>query len=139
MQNIENKDMKNRIMEIIKWYYWATVIFVVLDLAFSINIRTAAFGGNAIYKFYYYAFCFICLAVIMLKPKLAFIVGLLESTISIVLLILGFLVPLYLVPGQIESGVDLASVVTTNKIINFLISATIESFAFYGAIYGFKR
>lgn len=113
-----------------KWligYYWATILFVLLDFLVSLNIRAAFLEPWPMARAAYYAFCFVCLGLILRRPGWATAVVTCESLISLVALILGMGVRI-MVPNDaiVEENID---IVTIQEIVNFVIVGTVAYFA----------
>ena len=113
-----------------KWligYYWATILFVLLDFIVSLNIRAAFLEPWPMARAAYYAFCFVCLVLILRRPGWATAVVTVESLISLVALILGMSVRI-MVPNDaiFEESVN---VVTIQEIVNFVIVGTVAYIA----------
>ena len=53
---------------LLKLYYAATAIFIILDYFLNINIRLAALDQAPFWRAIYYVFCFVCLALISWRP-----------------------------------------------------------------------
>ena len=70
-------------------YYAMTPAFIVLDYAFSINVRTAVLDAWPVYKNLYYGFCILCGIIIFVVPRASALVAISESVIIIVMTILG--------------------------------------------------
>ena len=75
-------------------YYAMTPAFIVLDYAFSINVRTAVLDGMPLWKNLYYGFCILCGVIIFVVPRASAIVAISESVIIIFLSILGVFLPI---------------------------------------------
>ena len=114
-------------------YYWLTPAFWALDLFFGANIRAAGFEGHPAWKAVYYLFCLGCGAALWLKPSWTKLVGLTESSVNILALMLGFFVPYFQLIDQLaagESAVD-ASPFTVEKSVSLLLSGVVCAIAFY--------
>lgn len=103
----------------IRFYYLATVIFLLLDILVDINVRVAFLEGFPALRATYYAVIFTCMALILWRPSWADVIGAVESLTSLVALILSMGVRV-MVPGSamVNSG---AGFVTVPEIFNFLI------------------
>ncbi len=113
-------------------YYWLTPAFWALDVSFGANVRTAAFEGHSGWKAVYYLFCLGCGVALWLKPSWTRLVGLTESSVNILVLVLGFFVPYFQIIDRLaagESTVD-ASPFTIEKAMSFLLSGLVCAIAF---------
>jgi hypothetical protein len=124
----------DRVLSVIKAYYWTTPIFLLLDLLFGIDIRVSAFIHHPSYKFLYYVFCFACMALMVWKPGLSAAVGLFESSINIVILCSGMMLSVYLAGDLIVEGTEGYSGVTVQRVINFILSGGICLSSFYRCV-----
>ena len=107
-------------------YYGATAVFLLLDFLFGLNVRVAFLEPYAGFRLAYYAFCFLCLALVVWRPGLSVIVGAFESMLTVCALVISFGIRVILVSDpMLESG---QGVVTVPEIVNFLISGSIGYF-----------
>jgi len=118
---------------LIRTYYWATPVFILLDVLLRVNIRATAFAGQPGLKGLYYAFCLLCGGLIVWKPRATRGVGLVESAVNMTALCVGLLLPLYSAADFIEGGVP-AELISGKKIVNFLMSFSICLVSFYGGL-----
>ena len=114
--------------QILKWYYAGTALFLLLDYLLNVNIRIAFLDPWPVARLSYYAFCFACLAVMVWRPAWSAVVGTAESLITLVALILGMGIRV-LVPNDAIFE-EMVPIVTSEEIINFLISGTAAYFAY---------
>jgi len=120
---------------IIRAYYWATPVFLLLDLFFGIDVRVSAFIDKPVWRFAYYGFCFLCLGAIEWKPPIAHYVGLLESLTNVTILIFGMWMPLIVMDQQALNDQPIVNPVTRLTIINFLLAGGIGISSFYQCIF----
>jgi len=112
-------------------YYLLTPAFWALDVFFGANVRTAAFEGHSGWKAVYYLFCLGCGVALWLKPSWTRIVGLTESSVNILVLILGFFVPYFQLIDSLAAGESVdSSPFTIEKALSLLLSGTIAAIAF---------
>ncbi|MEL7186776.1 MAG: hypothetical protein AAFN50_10165 [Pseudomonadota bacterium] len=113
-------------------YYAATLVFLVLDYMFNVNLRAAFLEQHDVLRLLYYLFLFGCLWLVLRYPGKAMYVGTTESLVTVVALVASFAVRV-LVPtdAMLESG---EGVVTGPEIINFLISGLYGYFAYMTGI-----
>jgi hypothetical protein len=72
---------------LLRIYYAATLIFVVLDYFFSINVRLAFLEAWPEMRVIYYLLCFVCLGLMIRWPAWSLWIGTIESMLSLSLLI----------------------------------------------------
>ncbi len=114
-------------------YYWLTPAFWALDALFGANLRAAAFEGHPAWKAIYYLFCLGCGVAIWLRPRWTSLVGMTESTVNIVALIVGFFVPYFRLLDQLATGataVD-ASAFTIERAMSLLLSGLVGVLSFH--------
>lgn len=126
---MRNADSVNRTHAL---YYAATLLFVVLDYVFNINLRAAFLEQHDVARAFYYLFLFVCLALALRFPDKAVYVGTLESGLTVAALIISFWARL-LIPGDtLEETVE--GWVTIPEVFNFLISGFYGYFAYMSGI-----
>ena len=76
-----------------RWYFYITPLFILLDYILGINVRVSALETMPLYKNLYYGFCIICGICMYIIPRYSAIVALLESSINIMMLVLGIFLP----------------------------------------------
>ncbi len=109
--------------QILKLYYAGTAVFLVLDYVFQVNVRVAFLDAWPGWRLVYYCACFGLLAAIVWRPGWAEVLGVVESLVTLSALILSMAVRVMVVTDEmIETG---TGVVTTQEIINFMISGGI--------------
>jgi len=124
---------------IIQAYYWGTPGFLLLDLLLGFNVRVAGFIDRPGARFAYYAFCFVCMGITTWRPRFSSLVGVLESSINLMLLILGILVPIYSLPTTFESGGLEAFPITMQHVLNFLIAGGVCVLSIYRGMWTIHR
>lgn len=111
------------IARILPWYYAATVLFVILDYSFGVNIRAAFLEPWPAARFGYYVACIACFVLILWRPARATFVAAFESLVTLIALILGMGVRV-LVPNDAIFAEN-ADIVTVKEVINFLIAGSV--------------
>ena len=76
-----------------RWYFYITPLFILLDYILGINIRVSALETMPLYKNLYYGFCILCGICTYVIPRYSAVVALLESSINIMMLVLGIFLP----------------------------------------------
>ena len=86
-------------------YYAATVLFLLLDYGFGVNVRVAFLESAPGLKMTYYLVCFACLAFMLWRPALTTFVGVAESLATLVALIINMaLRSMIVTDAMLESG-----------------------------------
>ncbi|MHC4243739.1 MAG: hypothetical protein ACYSU4_15140 [Planctomycetota bacterium] len=76
-----------------RWYFYITPLFILLDYIVGINVRVSALETMPTYKNLYYGFCILCGVCMYIIPRYSAVVALLESSINIMMLVLGIFLP----------------------------------------------
>jgi hypothetical protein len=117
---------------LVRAYYWATPVFVLLDLAFGINVRVPFLDAMPGLKWTYYA-CGAAIGIAMyLLPTLSTPLALLESSVNIVFLIVATMLAYY---GALDAELAApeqphGSPFTSEAVINLLLAATVFSMSY---------
>ena len=106
-----------------RWYYAATLLFLLLDLALDVNIRVAFLDQLPGLRAGYYGICFACLALMLWQPAWTAIISAFESLVTLSALIISFGARVVVVSDAVLQGYG--SVVTLPEIANFLMSGSI--------------
>ena len=116
-------------VRLIRLYYAATTVFILLDYFLNINVRLAALDQSPGLRALYYLFCFACLGLMVWRPAWTSLIASGESLITLSLLIISMAMRIIVVTDEmIESG---RGFVTLNEIVNFGIAAGITYLAFW--------
>ena len=108
-------------------YYAATIVFLVLDYGFNLNLRIAALDALPELRGAYYLVIFACLGLMLWRPAWATAIGVIESTAMLATLIINMWlrsVGLTYVANETWAGP-----VTGAEIFNFLLSGSIAYYA----------
>ena len=112
---------------VLQAYYAATIVFLMLDYAFGINVRVAALESFPELRAGYYLVIFGCLGLMIWRPAWSTAVGVVESLATLIALIFGVALRSMLVSEQmLETGTGFVS---TAELLNFLISGSVAWFA----------
>ena len=107
----------------LRLYYAATLLFLLLDYFVGINVRVAFLENQPLLRGLYYLVLFACLALMLLRPGWAEVIGAVESLTLVIALIFNMALRVLVVSDEmLETG---AGLVTSEEIINFLISGSI--------------
>ena len=104
-------------------YYAATVLFLVLDFVFDVNIRLAFLDGQPGWRIAYYILCAAIFVLIVRYPQWGPWIGIGESLLTLSLLIVAMALRVLVVTDEmIETG---RGHPTVSEIANFVIAALI--------------
>lgn len=105
---------------ILRFYYAATVVFVLLDYGAHVNVRVAFLEPYPLARLFYYGFCFACLALMLYRPGWSTVLTTVESLVTMISLIFSMALGSMIVTDQmIETG---TGYVTREEIVNFVIA-----------------
>ena len=105
---------------LLRLYYAATAVFLLLDYAFGINVRLASLEPFPGWRALYYLFCFGCLGLMFWRPAWSRWLATLESLLTLSMLIIATGVRVMTVSDTMLSTGH--GFITTEEIINFIIS-----------------
>ena len=109
------------------FYYAATVVFLVLDDGFNVNVRVAALDAVPVLRGGYYLVIFGCLGLMLWRPAWATVIGVVESLATLISLIMNTALRSMIVSEEmLETGTGF---ITTAELINFVISGSIAYYS----------
>jgi hypothetical protein len=117
-----------------KHYYLLTPVFVLLDFALNINVRTAFLDAYSEWKIPYYILC-ICIGLLyVFRPLLADFLSIVECVVSVLLLTGGVIVHYYQAVAMYDT--ELRGVITSplqrpEYWLNYLICGAALAWDFY--------
>lgn len=104
---------------LLRIYYAATLLFVLLDYLMNINVRLAFLEAWPNMRALYYLLCFVCLGLTIWRPCWSPWIGTIESALALSLLILTMGLRVMTVSEQmLDTG---TGIVTVSEIVNFMI------------------
>lgn len=118
-------------------YYAATVLFLLLDVLFGLNVRIAFLEASLALRAGYYAFCFACLALMLWRPGWIAIISAFESLVTLVALIVSFGTRAILISDAMLEGHQ--TLIRMPEIINFLMSGGIAYVAWTRGMEAFRQ
>jgi len=74
-------------------YYFVTPAFILLDYVWGINVRVAVLDEMPLYKNLYYGLCILCGVIVFVRPRLSALVALAESSVILLLTLVGVFWP----------------------------------------------
>lgn len=84
-------------------YYLATPLFAAADIFLGEPVRVAALGAQG-WRYAYYGVAFVLGLLCWARPRLAPLVGITESSVNLLLLLLSVLLPIWNLPGDVAAG-----------------------------------
>lgn len=108
-------------------YYAATIVFLLLDYGFDVNVRLAALDAFPGLRGAYYLVIFACLGIMLWRPAWATAIGIVESAVTLAALIINLWLRTMGFTYD-DSGMGVAPV-TASEIFNFLLSGSVAYYA----------
>ena len=125
---------------VLRAYYAGTIVFLVLDYGFGINVRIAGLQGFPELRAGYYFVIFACFGLMVWRPAWATAIGVVESLATLVTLIFSVaLRSMLLSEHMLDTGTGFVS---TAELLNFLVSGSIAWYAWHSgmtALFGPRR
>lgn len=114
---------------VLRIYYAATALFLVLDYLFGINVRLASLDALPGWRALYYVVCFACLGLIVWRPTWTLWVSTIESLVTLSMLIIAMGTRVFtLSDTMLSTGTGF---VTTEEVMNFIIAGGMAWYAWY--------
>jgi hypothetical protein len=111
-------------------YLLATPAFLIADIGFDMPFRVAALGGSD-YRFLYYAAATLLGFGVRLRPALAPWVGMAESSVNLLFLLLSILLPIWNLPDAALSGSMAEGPLDMTGLSNAVLSGSVLLYGFY--------
>jgi hypothetical protein len=127
-----DQGMSFRSLQWPQYYYFASVLFLLIDWLTDANVRAVGFAAYPTLRMVYYLVCLLCGMVVRLLPAWSAPVTLAESTVNITALIISVLTPLYTFDVENPSRLLVAF---PQLVINFMISGTAALVTWYQSLY----
>ena len=115
---------------LIEAYYLATPLFFLVDIFLSFPIRVSALADPGL-RYLYYAFALGCGVASRVRPKMGPYVGLAESSLNILLLVLSVMLPIAQLPDLVFAGESLPAPLSGLTLANFVLSGGILVVSFH--------
>jgi hypothetical protein len=113
-------------------YYLATPVFLAVDVVLNWSFRASFLDSWPVLKYGYYLVCFLFGLGILGFPGSAATIGLLESVVNIVMLVLGVIVPIFDSIAVLADITPAAGVpVYRFSLVNFVLTGTMLLVSFY--------
>jgi fumarate reductase subunit D len=117
--------------KLIRAYYLATPLFVVLDALFGITFRASGLT-LAEYRYLYYGFCLLCALGCFLQVRYSALIAIAESSVNLLILLLGIMLPVIQL-GDLPGEADAAILINSDNILNFMITGIVLVCVFHAA------
>lgn len=119
------------IRPLLAYYLGGTPLFFLLDAAWDFSVRASFFDDLGV-RMGYYAFCLFCGGLAWRFPSRASWVGLGESAVTIILLVVGFMAPILTMGSELAADpyAPIEAPVTTEGILNFAIAGAAAWWSF---------
>ncbi len=105
---------------ILRLYYAATAVFLLLDYGLDVNVRAAFLDSAPTLRVLFYVVLFGCFALVMWRPAWTNVVGLVESVVTLAALIINMALRSMMVTHDVFAAE--AGPVTMAEVVNFLIA-----------------
>jgi hypothetical protein len=111
------------IRPLLAYYVGGTPLFFLLDAAWDLSVR-ASFFDTLSARLAYYGFCLLCGGLAWKFPRRATWIGLGESALTIVLLVVSFMTPILTLGAEVAADpfAPIEPPVTAEGIVNFAIA-----------------
>ena len=119
------------IRPILAYYLGGTPLFFVLDAAWDLSVR-ASFLDELPVRLAYYGFLLACGGLAWKFPRRASWIGLGESAVTLVLLVVGFMTPILTMGAEVAADpfAPIGAPVTPEGIVNFAIAGGVAWWSF---------
>jgi hypothetical protein len=104
-------------------YYLATPVFLLFDLMLGWDFRVAFFA-DPLWKAAYYAVLFGCMALCLIRPMWSAVIGLVESSVNLLVHFVSFMLPIVTLPSQVLEQAPASTPPNINDIAGFLLVGT---------------
>jgi hypothetical protein len=121
-------------MTALRAYYLGTPLFMLFDLLWGLNVRAVALEHLPAARYLYYAFCLACGVATLRWPGWTGPVGVAESSVNVLLLILGVFLPYFAAIRALAEGQAVTNPFTPQFLVNFALSATAGTVGFYKSL-----
>jgi hypothetical protein len=115
---------------LLRAYYIATPVFLIIELLSGISLRVPIFLTMPL-RWFYYGCCFACGTVCYLRPRATPAVALIESSLNIGVVFLGFGAAMIRAAYLVAETTTVPEVLTVKGIVNFIVVGTVWIISFY--------
>lgn len=115
---------------LLRAYYIATPLFLIIELLSGISLRVPIFLSMPL-RCFYYGCCFACGTVCYLRPRATPAVALIESSLNIGVVFIGFGAAMIKAAYLVAETTTVPEVLTVKGVINFVVVGTVWIISFY--------
>jgi hypothetical protein len=119
-------------LTILRAYYIATPAFLIIELLSGISLRVPIFLSTPL-RCFYYGCCFACGAVCYLRPRATPAMALIESSVNIGVIFIGFGAAMIRAAYNVAETTTVPEVLTIKGVINFVVVAVVWIMGFYNS------
>ncbi|MBN2130353.1 MAG: hypothetical protein JW741_12695 [Sedimentisphaerales bacterium] len=113
-------------------YYFVTPAFILLDYVWGINVRVAVLDEMPLYKSLYYGLCILCGVIVFFRPGFSAVVALAESSVILLLTLVGVFWPYVQIATLPEEEFDAALAgFTIQRVVNLFLAGFIALVGIY--------
>jgi len=113
-------------------YYFWTPAFILLDYVWGINVRVAVLDEMPLYKNLYYGLCILCGVIVYFRPRSAALVALVESSVILLLTLIGVFWPYVQIAALPEEDLDVVLAgFTIQRVVNLFLAGFIAVVGIY--------
>ena len=124
---------------LIQGYYLGTPLFFLADVFWGWRIRLADGVGGWTFRGLYYGFCCLCAFLCIKRPRLAPLVGVGESSVNALLLVLRVMLPVIEAPGRLLAGEPVVGLFTLSSFVNFCLTGGMLVVSFHRNVMALER
>lgn len=119
-------------LRLVWFYYLATPLFWGADLLWRVDFRVAWLVEPG-YRSIYYLFCITVAVMGYLRCRWLALLGVLESSVNLLLLLASVMLPIYHLPGMGGDGGGQLVFTSAQGLLTFMLSAAVWLTAFHSA------
>ena len=125
-----NRKLVEKLQSVLKGYYLATPVFLLIDLALGWSLRLTIPWETSAAWYGYYLLCFFIGYLLWGGSLLGYLLAIIESAVNITLLLMTVMVPLvHFDPATTQP--ETLGLSTTGQLVHFLLVGSVFLIAFY--------
>jgi hypothetical protein len=109
-------------------YYIATPLFLIVELVWGISFRVPLSLPTRL-RYTYYVCCFVCGAICYFRPRITPVIAVVESTVNITLIFLGFVIAITKT-WHLDETMTVPEALTLKGVLSFAVIATVWIISF---------